>query len=268
VLNRSVFPVALIFFALSGVSSRLVAASAGSDEGDRKVAARALFQEGLREADARRWSRAADRFERARALRASPEITYNLTTALMRLGKFVRASELLREITSDPQASPAVKEATRVRQAEVLPKLASLRIAPAPLQGQRTAVYLDGNRVDADKLGAAIAVDPTFHSIQQREGMTVVAWREVSLREGELRTVNLAVAPEGEDFAGAGGLASGQLGANARETVLPAASGKNHTWMWVVGGVVVAGVATAIVIANRDPSAPMGNAGTWTLGGQ
>ena len=50
-------------------------------------------------------------FQRALELHPSPQITYNLTTALMNLGRLVRAAELLRQVSRDPTVSAEVRQA-------------------------------------------------------------------------------------------------------------------------------------------------------------
>lgn len=245
--------------------------TAGGDDPDRKAAARALFEEGLASADARRWSQAADRFERARALRSSPEITYNLSAAHARLGHLVRAADLLREITWDGQAGAQVKAAARSRLLDILPRLAFLKIEAPRARLQRASVLMDGRPLEEPRLGVAVPVDPTSHSVQLREGTVVVAWREVTLREGERRTVDLGVTKPGEDLAAR--LPAGQFltwDAPAAELEQKAdAPKRRHTWAWLLLGAVVAGVATtAVVMANRDPETPSANVATWTLGSQ
>ena len=60
--------------------------------------ARALFEEGVVAADAQRWDEAAERFERAYGLKATPGIAYNWASALVELGRLVEAGERLRSV--------------------------------------------------------------------------------------------------------------------------------------------------------------------------
>jgi tetratricopeptide (TPR) repeat protein len=241
---------------------------------DRKAAARALFEEGLAHADAQRWAEAADRFERASALRPSPVITYNLTSALVRLGDLVRAVELLREIEADPRAAAEVRQAARARLGEVRPRLAHLRVeAPRQTGHLAVAVLVDGHPLDDARLGAGLPVNPTAHSIELRTGTTIVGSRQVSLREGERRTVSVGaeLPPAAHGQAAAAGERPNFLQEPPGESGSLAASregSKSYKWAWVALGAVAVGVATAAVIATRGDSTPMGNVGTWNLGGQ
>ena len=271
-----------LFFAILVAAPRAQSAEGVSkaqpghdDDGglDRKAAARALFEEGLAHADAQRWGEAADRFERASALRPSPVITYNLTSALIHLGDLVRASELLREITTDPHATADVRQAARARIGEIRPRLAYLRIEAPRRPGHRTAaVLVDGHPLDDARLGVGLPVNPTSHSIELRTGTTIVGSRQVLLREGERRTVSVnAELPIGAGMTSAmGGDASLlQADPNTGAAVTAGADeSKSHRWAWIALGAVAVGVTTAAVIATRGDSAPMGNVGTWNLGGQ
>jgi hypothetical protein len=222
---------------------------------DRTAAARALFQEGLVHADAGRWPDAANRFERAQALRASPEIAYNLSTALTQLGRLVRASELLREIGTDPHAAASVKQAAARRLAALLPRLAHLTVQ-APPAGEQ--VLLDGRRLDPVGLGVALPIDPGPHTVELRQGTATVLTRGITLAEGQRRSVSLdRLAPT----LSSPSFADRSQAVGARKPLF------RRTWPWMVLGGLALGTTVALV-AIRDPAAPRGNVDTWTLGGQ
>jgi hypothetical protein len=87
---------------------------------DHTAAARALFDQGLELLYVERWGEAADRFQRAHVLRPSPQIIYNLTTALVGMGRLVQASELAHQVSLDPSATPQVREASSARRDQLL----------------------------------------------------------------------------------------------------------------------------------------------------
>jgi hypothetical protein len=95
----------------------------GSGAVAQRQAARRLFSEGLADVDAQRWAEAADHFAGAYALSPTPEIAYNLASALIRTGDLAQASRLLTRVTDDAEARPDVREAARARLAELTPAL-------------------------------------------------------------------------------------------------------------------------------------------------
>jgi len=114
----------LFVFILVGLSVVARVGGAEPHPGAETMRARALFAEGLDHADAGRWAEAADRFESARAIRDTPEITYNLTTALLELGQLARARRLLEPLASTAQGSPEVRAAAAARLAVIDQKVA------------------------------------------------------------------------------------------------------------------------------------------------
>jgi hypothetical protein len=241
------------------------AAPAPGADLERKAAARALFQEGLHHADRRDWPRAADQFQRAHALRPSPEIAYNLSTALIRVGKLVRASELLRTIAEDPAAPRTVKRASALRLGEVLPRLARLTVWPPPGSADETVVLLDGQPLAAASLGVALPVDPATHAVQLRRGGDLVAVQEVHLGDGEHQTIRLP-----DPVVRLPAAAESRLAA-AASFATPVDPGPapppRRTWLWGVAAAALVGTAVVTVMALRDPR-PAANVDTWVLGSQ
>jgi hypothetical protein len=202
-------------------------------EAERRAAARTLFGEGLAHADAGRWSEAAERFERAYAVRPSHEIGYNLSTALIHLGRLVGASELLRRAADDTAAPPAVRNAARARLAQVTPRLARLTVQ---LRGAPEGyAYLDGRPLARAMLGVALPVDPGRHLVQARDPNGASLSRPIALEEGGESSVTLDV--------------SGVLpGGEARPRGLAGLSRRPWFWAAIAG---VAGAALAIPLLSR-----------------
>ena len=169
------------------IGSAAMAQEAGVD---RTAAARALFDAAIEAADEGRWEDAADGFQRALSLRASPQIAYNLAGALVELGRFVRASELLRQVGRDPTVDAEVREAAEARRAEILPRIARLtirvRASGAPV------VMLDERQVDSAALEVPLPVDPGSHALELRSGDRVIGHQQIDLAEGEAREVVLS----------------------------------------------------------------------------
>ena len=112
-------------------------------------------------------------------------------------------------------------------------------------------------------------VNPTSHSIELRSGTTIVGSRQVLLREGERRTVSLNA-----ELPIRAGAADGEASfiqvdrGESAELAATSDSSKSHKWVWIALGAAAVGITTAAVIATRGDPAPMGNVGTWNLGGQ
>jgi hypothetical protein len=253
---RRRLPTAAIVVATVVALLATAGASSAQEAGiDRTAAARALFEEGLALLDAERWEDAADRFQRALALRPSPQITYNLTTALIPLGRLVRASELLRQVSLDPTASSEVRQAAEARRAQIVPRIASLIIV-APGDLATAEVTVDERPLDAVLVGVAVPVDPGRHVVTARRRGVELVRRDIVLLDGEDVEVDLGQPLEGE--APDGGLEAGLDGDSS-----PAGAGERggrrssniarQWWFWtIIGAVVVGGAVTAGVLASQS----------------
>jgi tetratricopeptide (TPR) repeat protein len=260
---RVIFISAAALLVLAGAALRGTAWAAGTganEEANRAAIARALFAEGLAHADAHRWAEAADRFERAAALRPTPVITYNLSTAWERLGDLVRAQQLLRQIASDPQAAAEVKDAARTRLSALGPRLAFLTIETPGRRAPQSTVTIDGHKLEDGALGVAVPVNPASHSIELLQQATVIGSRQVLLHEGERQTVIL-----GQELP----ILLPATAAASETRAVDRFESQRHGWAWVVVAAVVVGAATAAIVATRtgDPG-PSGTVATWTLGAQ
>lgn len=216
------------------------------DAPERQAAARALFEEGLEHLRAERWDEAADRFERAHALRPSAEIAYNLSSALIRLGRLVRASELLRQVAQSPQAPDRVRAAAESRLEQVLPRLARLTVR---IDGpsDRLVVTVDGRTLDRAMIGVAFPIDPGSHTVEASRAGQRVYERTLDVVEGGAVEATVRVAPLAATPAppGATSLAVRPDAEPERTPRAPA-----RWWLWALGAAVAAGVATAVVVAS------------------
>jgi predicted transcriptional regulator len=231
-------------------SSAPPAVASPPGEIERQAAARALFEEGLRHADAGRWGEAADRFERAYALRPTPEIAYNWATALGRLGRLVRASELLRQVERDPQAPAGVRRAAGARLAKLRPRIGRLTVR---VEGAAAGapVLLDGRPLDAALVGVAFPIDPGLHSLEARPRKGGAVTRVAMVGEGAevMLTLDPILAPAGGERAGSG-----------RGSVI------GSPWLWTILGVAVVGAGVAVGLSRDGSSSVRGNVDTWHLG--
>lgn len=215
---------------------------------DRTAAARGLFQEGLELLDAEQWEEAADRFQRAMELRSTPQIVYNLTSALIPLGRLVSASELLRQLLRDDATSAEVRAAAEARLEELLPRLSSLTIRLAPnLDGAE--VLIDGASLDPALIGVAAPVDPGSHNITARLG-DVEATEGVTLEEGSAEELLLEASPDQAMSSASAQVDAGDGEPRSRPIV-------RRWWFWtIIGTVVIAGAVTGGVLGARAADEP------------
>ena len=106
-------------------------ASASPDDARQTALARSLFQEGVQLGEADQWPEAADRFERALALRNSPNLEHNLAIAYEHSGRIVEAIERFRRVAASARADRRLKDAARQRIRALEPRVARLMVTAA-----------------------------------------------------------------------------------------------------------------------------------------
>lgn len=227
-------------------STRLAAAQGAEEQ--RSAAARALFQEGNALLEAEDWAQAADRFERALELRDSPQIAYNLTTALVELGHLVRATEVLQALERAEDTPARVIEASAARRAEIAPRIGRLTIRA---EGNRQDVVLemDGRELAWAMVGVQLPADPGPHELRARQGDRTLDEASVVVPEGGATeaTLNLSpTVPTPEEVA---------RGVEPEEPIAaPIERPKRRWWIGVIVGVVVAGAAVGLALGLRGDS--------------
>lgn len=236
------------------------------------AAARALFEEGVECADGADWECAADRFERARMLRPSPVIAYNLGHALVRLGRLVEGTEILRQLARDERAPAEVRRDAAEMAEAAEPRIGRLAIhVDGPLEG--LTITLDALEVAPSLIGTAAPVDPGEHHIVARRGGEVVAEARAHVEAGGAGRVDLSVPP----LPPAPASVAPEVPAPqqvALAAVVPGESAASHDdGPWIALGVtsavlVVGGaIVLAIVLAGSAGETPFaGNLGRVELG--
>jgi hypothetical protein len=231
-------------------------------EEERTAEARRLFEQGLQLLDERDWEAAAARFQAAWELRQSPQIAYNLTSALIPLGQLVRAARLLRQVSADLGASIEVRQAATARRAELLPRIGTLTIP----RGRNTAedeIFLDDHPLGDTDVGAGISVDPGTHRITVRRNGREVFARELDFHEGAQHEVRIELSPESNEE----GVPAASSPLPAQETTedddatevieAPVAATTSRRprrrlnvvrawWFWTIIGAAVAGTAVGL----------------------
>jgi hypothetical protein len=231
--------------------------------------ARALFDEGVTHAEHGDWSAAADRFERAYAIKSSPGVAYNWASALAALGQLVHATELLDRALRDESADEALRAECEALRSSLAPRLAHLRVTMAGQATDDTELWVDGARWPRPAWGVSSPMDPGAHVARRLERGSEVARLELTLAEGEDRSLELdapRLAPSTPRVAVASQDAAPGPTATRSERPL-----YKNPWLWTsVGVAVVAGVVVGVVKASQgggtETEAPVsGNVGDGVI---
>ncbi len=239
----------------------LVGWSAGARAQDnapatQRATARTLFEEGLALLRAERWQDAATRFEKARALHPSPNITYNLTTALVRLGRLVEASEMLRDLGRDPGAPADVRAAGESRLAEIVPRIASLELQISG-DTEGIAIALDGKPLTSTLLGVPIAVDPRPLELTIRRDGAVIEARTIDVGEGRRERVSivLPVRDQAPVVARPAATEKPPGPVDLTASAGPAAAEPDSSrWLWIGAGAAIAVAAVVLFLLVPHPT--------------
>lgn len=257
----------LILTVLFSAHSRVAAQDATASS-----AARALFNEGVALAEQEQWSDAAERFERAIALRDSAVIAYNLGLALEHLGRPVEAAERFRRVARDAAADATMRASANTALAEVEPHIAWVTIT---IEGDRLgrALRVDGHEIPEALIGAATPVDPGTHAISLSEpGGAEVSTQSITMAEGQRESVTLASPPRPEPVPEPEVVTPPVQEPVVDLTPAPPPPPSDDTWLWVGIGagaaVVVAGIVVTIVLVTTPAQASpwSGNAGVIEVG--
>jgi hypothetical protein len=188
-----------IVAALSFVSTR---ASAQMSETEKKAAARAAYQEGVKLQDDGKFADALTRFESAQKLFDAPTHLLHIAECQALTGRLVEASETYETLSHKtlPAGSPdAFTQAQQQGQAE-LPalraRIPSLRVTvkPGPQQVQNLQVNVNGVTMPNELLGIARPLNPgTYRFSAQAVGWSTAAPIDVPLGEKEQKSVELTL---------------------------------------------------------------------------
>jgi hypothetical protein len=198
-VHRRTLPFALALLLLPAAAWAQAPVSAS--EADR-TAARELATEGKAALERKDYSVAADRFARAGSLVHAPTLVLGLARAQAGLGKWIVATELYRGIVREGvarDAPPAFVRALKDAQTELDaldPRVPGVII---DVKGTARVVTLDGVVVPGAGLGVKHRVDPGRHVIRAEAGGQAPAEATVTVAEGKVETVTLALAPALQD---------------------------------------------------------------------
>lgn len=239
---------------LSAVLASLLTTPASAQKGHEVALARALFEEGVALGDKGDWQGAADRFERAYALKPTPGIAFNWASALAAIGKLTQASELLETVSRDPKAAPELKQESEKKLAEIAPRRPRLKLSIDPSIADRAAVDVDGRDWPRAVWDVAIPVDPGAHVARASDGARELARADLTLAEGEFGELTLGAVPV--NLAREAGAANSGSTQDAQRAAQSERKPLYKNWiLWTcVGAVAVGGAVAVAVLATRAGS--------------
>ena len=175
-------------------------ARAQMSETEKKAAARAAYQEGVKMQDEGKYAEALARFESAQKLFDAPTHLLHIAECQALTGRLVESSEnyeLLARKTLAPGSPDAFTQAQQQGQAE-LPalraRIPSLRVTvkPGPQQVQNLQVNVNGVNMPNELLGIARPLNPgTYRFSAQAVGWSTASSVDVPLGEKEQKSIEL-----------------------------------------------------------------------------
>ena len=194
----------LLFFTFAVVATLFFTSSARAQmsETEKKAAARAAYQEGVKLQDDGKFADALSRFESAQKLYDAPTHLLHIAECQGLTGRLVEASEtyeLLARKTLPAGSPDAFKEAQQQGQAE-LPalraRIPTLRVTtkPGPQQVQNLQVNVNGVNMPNELLGIARPLNPgTYRFSAQAVGWATASSVDIPLAEKEQKSVELTL---------------------------------------------------------------------------
>jgi hypothetical protein len=248
--------VALLALSATSAAAQRAPDGAAHDE------ARARFEHGVAFIQAERWADAITELQRAREIRTTPAVLYNLGLAYRAVGRNRDATATFAEFLRGATAatSPELVARARAYQREAAAGVARLDLQVEPPTAR---VIVDGT-LSLTRLG--ITLDPGRHVVvAEAPGYTAEA-RSVDLLRGARQSLALRLAPVASAAVApaaplhpAPSLLAPTEPREERSGVL------RSPWFWVAVGVVAVGAGVVTYLALREETAPVqGTFGTVT----
>ncbi len=220
---------------------------------DRRAAARALAEEGIRLQQEGNCYIAIDRLERAQALFEAPPHLLHIAECQEALGRLVAASDTYKKLVgtsimpADPPAFARARETGREALEKLTARVPGVVIVVHPDGAPGLKVTIDGHTRPLEALGTEIALDPGSYRIEASASSFEPKAESVSLAAGEHKTVVLDL--------GSGALASSTSGSDRVKKprgVLGLARTSNFTSFGVALGARVSGAFTGGTIGSAN----------------
>jgi len=201
-LSFSAFASFVAIATLLFVTTLATSARAQMSDTEKKAAARAAYQEGVKLQDEGKAAEALVRFESAQKLFDAPTHLLHIAECQALTGRLVESSETYETLarkTLPPGAPDAFTQAQQQGQAE-LPalraRIPTLRVTtkPGPQQVQNLSINVNGVAMPIELLGIARPLNPgTYRFSAQAAGWATAAPIDVPLGEKEQKSVELTL---------------------------------------------------------------------------
>jgi len=251
-----------LFLVGAALLQLLLCSSGSAQSAEQTALARTLFHKGIGFFDKGEWEQASDHLQRSLALRPSSVVAYNLALALEPQQRFVEASELLRSVLRDKKAEDQLRQASKERLDQIVPKIGALTVR---LDGDatRVSVMLDSKPLQSEAIGVEVPVDPGSHTVAVLRKDEKVLSRSETVSEGEKREMVLTIPPQEPIQSTDLSLKQKTVAENKNASKASSSSHFRNLrdeeamdsiftsgWFWVGAGVVLAAVVTIAVVSD------------------
>jgi hypothetical protein len=170
---------------------------------DDRASARALAAEADRQLAAGDVTGAIDSFTKAYGYVPAPTLKVARAHAYLKLGRLIEAQEDLLDAArseakpGEPRQFTEARDKAFAEAQEITPRLPLVTLAITGATTDRLTVTVDGQRVLSTRLDAPRAMNPGAHTIRVEAEGFGPSEQQVTLVEGEQKTVSFALAPPG-----------------------------------------------------------------------
>jgi hypothetical protein len=211
------------------------------------AAADALFNRGIVDMEAGRFEKACPAIEESQRLDPRPGTLFTLATCEDRAGRIGTATTRYQDYLSQFRGMSAEQRARQKgrdkiaqdRIAALTPKIPQLTLILPPGAPAGTSVTRDGVALRGPSLGVPLPVDPGSHVIVTDAPGRPQSRREITIAAGESKTVTVEPGEISPTPAPSATVAPPPA-VTSKE---PAGSSGRGPWIWIAGGIGVAGMA-------------------------
>jgi aspartate/methionine/tyrosine aminotransferase len=214
--------------------------------------ARAQFDIGVAAMAQSQWQQAADAFDASMRARASPSAALNLGISLKNLGRLLEARVRLQQFMelATPQQHTQHDDPVRQMLQEIAHDVA--RVHFLALTPAAAVVSVDGRRVQPNEAGEVV-VDPGARVIRAEAPGYVPFEERVELAPSGTRDLRVEMAAAPTVVAPAAAPVERVVVVNQPVRPARATPIYEQWWFWtIIGGAVIAGAATGVVLATRN----------------
>jgi hypothetical protein len=166
-----------------------------------------------------------------------------LASALVELGEFLEADDLIDEVLNDESAPQDLQRRVMGLRETIARRAGELSVAVSGFP-TGVSVSVDGREVSSTRLAGAFPLSPGSHVVTAIRDGQEVAREEVRIRRGQSSEVTLEVAPRAVDTAEQ----SVEQDDSHLEETDEGGSVLGEWWFWTAVGAVVVGTAVVLLL--------------------